>query len=91
MSKSKFRKMSLIGLSLLSVGLGGCAPEDRKIIVDQCLRNEIFQQCMKILPRGPRTTGMSNDWDEVVKECGEQGFYQSKRKREFVKPECQAE
>jgi len=29
-----------------------------------------------------------NDWDEVVDSCENAAYYQSKREREVVKPEC---
>lgn len=91
MGIKNFGTKSLIGLSLLTAVLCGCAQEERKIISDQCLRQELFQQCMKAVPAGPRTVGTSNDWDEVVSECGNQSRYMSYRKREFVKPECVSE
>jgi len=83
---------TLIGASLLTVGLCGCSPsEPKKVISDQCLRQELFQKCMKLVPAGPRTVGTSNDWEEVVAECGNQSRYASYRHREFIKPECTAE
>ena len=59
-------------------------------VVDQCLRREITNECMKSLPAGPVATKY-NDWDEVVSECRQNGYYMSIRKRKFVKPECQAD
>ena len=61
---------------------------DDVIVVDQCLRREIFNECMKNLPAGPVATHY-NDWDEVVKECHSSAYYMAKRRRAFVKPECE--
>lgn len=60
-----------------------------KQVIDQCMRREIFAQCMKLLPKGPVTT-RANDWDEVVHECDNAAYGQSARKALFVKPECRA-
>ena len=88
MKTSIFGKKSLIGASLLTAVLCGCEREESKVITDQCLRQELFQQCMKVVPKGPHTVAISNDRDEVVAECGNQSRYMAYRKREFVKPEC---
>jgi hypothetical protein len=61
---------------------------DDVIIMDQCLRREIFNECLKNLPGGPVATKY-NDWDEVVSECRTAAYYMSKRKRAVVKPECE--
>lgn len=76
----------MAGASLFTVVLGGCTEPDPQR-VDQCMRREIFQQCMKALPVGPKTT-MYNDWDEVVKECENVAYYQSLRRRSQIKSEC---
>lgn len=68
--------------------LAGCEPAPDPVVVDQCLRRELFKTCMASLPKGPESTVASNDWDEVVAECGTQSYYQAKAKRENVKPEC---
>lgn len=76
----------IAGASLLTAGLGGCANPDPQM-ADQCMRREIFQQCMKALPAGPKAT-MYNDWDEVVAKCEDAAYYQSLRRTSQVKPEC---
>lgn len=58
------------------------------VITDQCLRRELFNECMKALPAGPVATKY-NDWDEVVSQCGREAYYMAKRKRAIVKPECE--
>jgi hypothetical protein len=73
---------------LLVLIISGCDIPEQPI-VDQCLRVELFQNCLKIIPAGP-TTVVSNDWAEVVDECETTAYYQSKRLREFIKPECRS-
>ncbi len=58
---------------------------------DQCLRQEIFKQCMASLPKGPQSlTATGNDWDEVVNSCDSSAYRQSIRRAEAIKPECRA-
>ena len=47
---------------------------------DACVRNEIFQQCIQNLPKGPEVTKY-NDWDEVVGECSDSSYYISNEKK----------
>lgn len=58
-----------------------------KTTVDQCLRQELFKQCMASLPKGPQST-VANDWDEVVGQCSSVAYLQALRRADFVKPEC---
>lgn len=58
-------------------------------MVDQCMRRDLFTQCMKTVPAGP-TSVKYNDWEEVVSACENAAYYQSYRKVEFVKPECRS-
>lgn len=55
---------------------------------DQCLRAELFKQCMSILPKGPEHVVNSNDWDEVVNSCESVAYYQSVRAYSAIKQEC---
>jgi hypothetical protein len=86
--------MKKLLLIITILGITACNSETQIMapanIIDQCMRPKLFEQCMKLLPAGPVAT-QYNDWDEVVSECGRQAYYQSVRKREFVKPECRAE
>lgn len=75
--------------ALILVTLAGCEPPEPRTIVDQCLRTELFERCMRALPAGPALTRY-NDWDEVVSECGIQAYHQALRLRENVKKECRA-
>ena len=80
-------------LILLTVLLLAACSKDDKPFIDEresnlCLQREIFNECMKILPAGPLSTKY-NDWDEVISECSSSAYYLSKRRRAFVKPECE--
>lgn len=81
-------KNTLIAISIAGL-LAGCSDEPNDIVKDQCLRVELFQQCMKSLPAGPVATHY-NDWSEVVTSCEAAAFYQSMRPRVAVKKECAA-
>jgi hypothetical protein len=64
-----------IGLIALALLLAAC---ENKMEPDQCLRNELFKQCMSMVPPGPQSTHY-NDWSEVISECGSQAYYQALR------------
>lgn len=78
-------------LLILPLLLVACSKDDKPFIdervANQCLRREIFNECMKILPAGPLATKY-NDWDEVVGECGSQAYYLSIRNKSTIPPEC---
>lgn len=80
------KNKNLILLALAA--LAGCDTAEVPKI-DQCMRREIFQQCMAALPKGPTST-VSNDWAEVVEACENAAYYQSKRSGQNIKPECKA-
>ena len=85
MSNHKTKPTLLIGASLLTAVLaGGCTESTGP---DQCLRREIFLQCMKALPAGPQATKY-NDWDEVVGKCESVSYYQSLKKKTQIAAEC---
>ena len=79
-------RRTLIGAAslLTAVLAGGCTESTGP---DQCLRREIFQQCMKSLPAGPHATKY-NDWDEVVGKCETVAYYQSLKKKTQISAEC---
>ena len=97
MNTGNLVKKSLIGLSMLTAGLGisGCEPASdmvrKAVLIDQCMRIELTQKCLAQVPKGPTHIVGSNDWAEVIEQCDSNAMYQSYRKREFVKPECQAQ
>ena len=76
---------------LLPLLLIACGKDDKPFIdervANQCLRRELFNECMKMLPAGPLATKY-NDWDEVVAECGSQAYYMSQRIKSTIPPEC---
>lgn len=43
---------------------------------DQAKRAQIFQDCLRAVPEGPRVTHTS-DWAQVVKACDSAAYYQS--------------
>lgn len=43
-------------------------PEKQLATVDQTLRQQIFMECLRTVPQGPKTT-VNNDWAEVVEQC----------------------
>lgn len=57
-------------------------------IVDQCLRRQIFAECLAALPKGPSHV-VSNDWDEVVSECSSTAYYMALRRD--VRVECRSQ
>jgi len=82
------KSMTKIALMLCSVTLlAACEPSSEHSSPDQCLRAQLFQQCLKALPAGPQST-KDNDWDEVVRSCDSVAFYQSYRARKLITPEC---
>lgn len=68
---------------LLPLLLVACTKEEPKLVeerrVNQCLKRELFVECMKVLPSGPQRTGTSNDWDEVVDSCTSYAVHTSVR------------
>ena len=84
--------LTLLFLSpiLLAVGCTRIPAEQQTYqVADQCLRREIFQQCLATIPKGPERT-VYNDWAEVVNECESAAAWQSKRPANQVKIECRS-
>ena len=86
----KFRLSCVLAL-ILSAGLvAGCdGTRTEQPILDQCMRQELFETCMASLPAGPNET-VYNDWAEVVDECHSVATYNSYRMKANIKPECKA-
>lgn len=80
------KKIIVLALVIL---LAGCGEPGGYTTTDQCLRVELFQQCLAKIPPGPAET-VYNDWDEVVESCETSAYYQSQRTAKFVKIECRA-
>lgn len=85
-SAKKLEHLMRILLAAITASLIGC-DDFKQPKPDQCLRREIFRECMSVLPKGPEST-MSNDWAEVVGECSQTAYYQSLRQPEQIAPEC---
>ena len=87
-------KRLLLALAVLLVGCDSQrVPEAIRtdpMIVNQCLRADLFRQCMAALPAGPASTKY-NDWDEVVDSCGQQAYYQAFRLKSQVPQSCRTE
>ena len=66
-------------VSLLVFLFVGCNEPGQisKFKINQELRREIFKECMQLLPAGPQETKY-NDWDEVVEECDNVAYSQSR-------------
>lgn len=78
------KKMIVVVLFMLA----GCDEVD-PAAPDQCLRREIFRECLQTVPAGPQRT-VTNDWAEVIDECQSAAYYQSLRSASRIKPECKA-
>ena len=83
-------KRFLLAVSVLTLTACSVEHQESKTVVDQCLRAQLFDRCLKTIPQGPLATKY-NDWDEVVNECGGHSRSQSVRLRETVKLECRAD
>lgn len=77
----KFLTTAFLLLVLCGCDIGDVSQED------QCLRREIFTQCLNQVPLGP-SSALYNDWDKVIGQCESAAYYQSRRKKSMIKPEC---
>jgi len=71
----------VVTLILASCSNGDVETGDSFNVIDQCLRQQIFQSCLKSVPSGPTHTNMSNDWDEVISACENAAYFQSLQTR----------
>lgn len=74
---------------VLALVLAACTEPVEERQADQCLRRELFQECLAAVPQGPTHTAGSNDWDEVIAECRTTAYYMSNRPKYMIKEECQ--
>jgi hypothetical protein len=51
-------------------------------IIDQCLRREIYKECMDAAPKD------KEPWSKIMDKCSRLSEYQSLRQLAQVKPEC---
>lgn len=53
--------------------LAGCKHDEKPskaTVIDQTVRQQVFLECLKSVPRGPgKLTASANDWNEVVNSC----------------------
>lgn len=80
--------IAVVGSTVVLVGCGD-EPTRTTQMVDQCMRQKLFSQCLAAVPSGPTITH-DNPWDEVMKQCGQQAYYQSIRITEHIDPQCRA-
>jgi len=79
--------MKTILIILVAALLSACNVNQNVTVVDQCLRREQFNECLKAVPTGPVVTGQS-DWAEVVKQCSSQAYYASLRLASTIEDGC---
>lgn len=79
--------MKMLVSLLVVVLLAGCSAGPNSQVVDQCIRQQLFQQCMSELPAGPVVTHY-NDWDDVVNACNTTAYNMSLRLNSQVQPAC---
>lgn len=73
-------EMNRIILIALLIVLSGCSDSPWCAQgVNQKIRRERFDSCLKNIPKGPQTTKY-NDWAEVVSQCDNIAYYQSMEK-----------
>lgn len=65
------KRASLACTLMLSLAACGEAPT-----YNQELRVQLFQDCLKAVPKGPEVSTF-NDWNEVVQTCDNISYYQS--------------
>lgn len=82
------KKLFLIATLLLTACSDKVTVIKESQVPDQCLRRELFNECMKALPAGPVATHY-NDWDDVVSECKAYAWGVSIRYESVIKKECQ--
>jgi hypothetical protein len=66
----------IISISLFICVCISCSNKDEEVAC-QKLRHQYFIECLEKIPEGPTSISNSNDWAEVVSECGNQSYYQS--------------
>lgn len=54
---------------------------------DQCLRREIFKQCMELTQKVSQTVTY-NDTDEIISECEKVAYYQSMKQKSYIPNWC---
>lgn len=81
-------KLFLVFVALACLGGCGRRVVEDELVQDQCIRVELFKDCLSRVPTGPVVTH-DNPWDQVITECSKAVTYLSYRKKSQIKPECQ--
>ena len=68
--------------------LAGCMSYEEQTHADQCLRREIFMQCLNTVKNGAQST--HKDLGPLVEECESASYYQSFRRGSLIKQECRS-
>jgi hypothetical protein len=64
---------------ILLVLLAGCETS----AIDQCLRREIYKECMDTAPKDDK-----EPWTTIMHRCSQLSEYQALRQIDQIKPEC---
>ena len=87
------KSTNILFILAIALALSGCTPVKPKddTQIDQCIRNELFQQCMSVIPTGPtHLTETKNQWSDVIEACENQATHASYRLTSVVKLECRS-
>lgn len=77
-------KKLMVALLFITI-LSACAESDESV-PDNCLRAEIFKQCMAAIPNNLHDANFSLS----INACDSAALYQSKRRTSLIKKECRA-
>jgi hypothetical protein len=70
-------KLSVVCFAALIIA--GCSSGPTyDVALDQQLRQKIFCDCLKDVPKGPEVTGKS-DWSKIVEKCSDHSYFAAKR------------
>ena len=83
--------MKAVWIMSLSLALAGCeSAPDLSVKADQCMRQQVFKECMSLTPTMPtvKVDQSTGDWAEVVNACSNHAYYVSKRPVETIPEGC---
>lgn len=80
---------TLIVLAILATA-AGCRKTPGDAVLDQCLRQRLFIECLDHTPRQPAHVGDDNDHDggQAVEACSSAAYLAARRPRVGVAAEC---
>ena len=67
--------------------LFGCEDNRTPRVIDQCLRSEFYQKCSNAIIELNKISP-TKDLKTILRDCGDQAYYQSFRLESNIKPEC---